>query len=91
MNVVSDALPTELEQFHQFQKDLLDRGRKDLSPEEVLRLWQAHRQECGDTVQAINEGLEDVEAGRVQPLEQFDQEFRKKHNIPFLGGFASRG
>jgi hypothetical protein len=26
--------------------------------------------------------LEDVEAGRVQAIEEFDEEFRRKHNIP---------
>lgn len=30
---------------------------------------------------AIQQGRADVEAGRVRPFEQFDQEFRKKHGI----------
>jgi len=30
---------------------------------------------------AIQQGHADVEAGRVRPFEQFDQEFRKKHGI----------
>jgi hypothetical protein len=72
---------TELELFHQFQKGLLEQGHKDLSPEEVLRLWRARQSECEETVEAVREGLEDVRAGRVQPLAEFDEEFRSKHNI----------
>lgn len=30
---------------------------------------------------AIQQGRADVEAGRVRPFEEFDQEFRKKHGI----------
>jgi len=73
---------TELELFHQFQKKLLEQGRRDLSPEEALRLWQMERREYAETVEATREGLEDLRAGRVQPLEEFDDEFRTKHNIP---------
>jgi hypothetical protein len=76
------SLPTELELFHQFQKELLEQGRKDLSPEEVLRLWQVQQRAYAETVEATREGLEDLRAGRVQPLEEFDHEFRAKHNIP---------
>ena len=65
--------PTEFERYHQFQEVLSAEGRKDLSPEEVLRLWRDQNREYNDTVDAINEGLEDVEAGRVQSLEQFDR------------------
>lgn len=35
-------------------------------------------------LEAIREGLADVEAGRVTPLEEFDREFRKEN------GFAPR-
>lgn len=32
-------------------------------------------------VEGIRRGLADMKAGRSQPLEEFDQEFRAKHNI----------
>lgn len=79
---MSTRSPTEFERYHQFQEGLLAQGRKDLSPEEVLRLWRTQNQEYADTVDAIREGLEDVEAGRVQSFEQFDREFRRQHDIP---------
>ncbi len=31
---------------------------------------------------AIQGGIEDMEAGRVRPLREFDREFRAKKNIP---------
>jgi len=79
---MSEAPVTEFELFHQFQEDLLEQGRKDLAPEEVLRLWQTCRDDYADTVRAIQEGLDDVDAGRVQPIEEFEREFRAKHKIP---------
>ena len=33
-------------------------------------------------VAAIQEGLDDLEAGRVTPLREFDREFRSRLNIP---------
>jgi hypothetical protein len=77
-----EAPPTELEMFHQFQEDLLEQGHRDLAPEEVLSLWQTCRDDYAETVRAIQEGLDDVAAGRVQPLDEFQREFRAKHNIP---------
>ena len=35
-----------------------------------------------DEVAAIQQGIEDMEAGRVKPLRDFDREFRGRHNIP---------
>jgi len=31
---------------------------------------------------AIQQGIDDMRAGRVRPLEEFDAEFRRKHQIP---------
>lgn len=35
-----------------------------------------------EALQAIRQGLEDVDAGRVTPLREFEQEFRAKHDLP---------
>ena len=35
-----------------------------------------------ETIAGIHRGLEDMKHGRGRPLEEFDKEFRKKHNIP---------
>jgi hypothetical protein len=42
----------------------------------------AARLERGDTVQALREAIADMEAGDTGvPLDQFDQEFRARHDI----------
>lgn len=33
-------------------------------------------------IEGIRRGLADVEAGRGRPFEEFDAEFRAKHNLP---------
>ena len=38
--------------------------------------------DAGETLAAIEEGLADIEAGRTQPFEDFDREFRARHGIP---------
>ncbi|MGA3076177.1 MAG: type II toxin-antitoxin system Phd/YefM family antitoxin [Bryobacteraceae bacterium] len=35
-----------------------------------------------EALEGIKEGLADVEAGRVTPLEKFEKDFRKRHAIP---------
>ena len=32
-------------------------------------------------VASIRAGIDDMESGRFQPFDEFDQEFRRKHNI----------
>ena len=34
-----------------------------------------------ETIRAVREGLEAVEAGRTKPLDQFADDFRRRHNI----------
>jgi predicted transcriptional regulator len=38
--------------------------------------------EAADVRDAIRQGLEDVEAGRVRPAEEFFEEMRQKYGIP---------
>ena len=73
---VRDISP--LESFHQFIAERLrsDQGAS-ISPEEALVLWR-ERQE---TTEAIREGLDDIEAGRVKPLDEFLRDFESRHRI----------
>lgn len=66
---------TELRSFQQFIAEQLRNGGPMPSPEECVGLWRMER-ERAETLAAIREGLEDVKAGRVQSLEEFDAEFR---------------
>lgn len=71
-----------LENFPQFVGEQLHSGRSaEISPEEALVLWR-ERQE---TVEAIREGLDDIEAGRIKPLDEFVREIEVRHRIALNG------
>lgn len=67
-----------LERFHRFVGEQLHSGAAvSLSPEEAVVLWR-ERQE---TIEAVREGLSDVEAGRTKPLDEFLRDFASRHRI----------
>lgn len=79
MQVSSDLL-----RFHQFIGEKLSNGGLALSPEAALDEWRVQNpspEERAATFQAVQEALEDIAAGRTQSLENFDQEFRRNHNM----------
>jgi putative addiction module CopG family antidote len=45
---------------------------------EALAALRAREQE----VLAIQEGIDDMEAGRVMPIREFDREFRRRNALP---------
>lgn len=67
-----------LENFHRFIGEQLQMNAAvRMSPEQALALWRDQQ----ETVQAIREGLADVDAGRTKPLEQFRREIEARHGI----------
>jgi putative addiction module CopG family antidote len=52
------------------------------STDEVLREALTALRSREEEVYAIQEGIEDMEAGRVMPLRQFDREFRQRNALP---------
>ena len=76
----------ELREFHNFLADKLSNGGADLSPEEALDEWrQLHPEEqaTSEDLAAIQEALDDMAKGeRGIPFEEFDRDFRKRHNLP---------
>jgi predicted transcriptional regulator len=65
-----------LEDFHRFiGEQLRSDAATRMSPEQALALWR-ERQE---TIQAIREGLADVDAGRTRPLDEFVADFEARH------------
>jgi putative addiction module CopG family antidote len=50
--------------------------------DEVLREALAALRSCEREVMAIKEGIDDMEAGRVMPLQEFDREFRRRNGLP---------
>ena len=77
---------SELHAFHAFLEAKLNNASAYLTPEEVLDEWrQLHPEpeDEEDDVAAIQAALDDVANGdRGIPLEEFDREFRRRHNIP---------
>lgn len=67
-----------LKKFHQFVTQQLESAATvQMSPEEALALWR----EQDETLNAIREGLADVDCGRTQSLEDFDRVFRARHGM----------
>ena len=70
--------PPELDELVKRQ---LDTGQYD-SENDVLLDALRSLQRQHDDLAAIQEGIEDMEVGRVKPLREFDREFRERKNIP---------
>lgn len=68
----------DLKSFHAFVGEQIVTGGEHLAPDQVLAMWR----ERIATVKAVREGLEAVEAGRTRPLDEFVDDFRRRHNIP---------
>ena len=68
----------DLNRFHEFVGEQIAAGVADLAPDQVLAMWR----ERMETVKAVREGLEAVEVGRTRPLDQFADDFRRRHNVP---------
>jgi hypothetical protein len=77
---------TELRDFHRFLSDKLSAGRIDLSPEEAVDEWRRLHPDSNaseEDVAAIQEALTQMANGdRGIPFEEFDRDFRKRHNLP---------
>jgi putative addiction module CopG family antidote len=50
--------------------------------DEVLREALAALRSRGQEEVAIQQGIDDMEAGRVLPLREFDGEFRRRNGLP---------
>jgi len=70
--------------FRSFLDEKLSSGEASLTLDEALGLWEyenASDEEREETRAAISQGLADVESGRVEPVEEFDQRFRRTHGL----------
>lgn len=71
-------LPTDIAQFVNEQ---VATGRYQ-SAEEVLRDAFKSLRRFRSEVDAIQEGIDDMHAGRIRPIEEADAEIRRRHNLP---------
>ncbi len=78
MSSAFDYLPSDLQSL--LRREMAQGGYA--SPDDFLRdalhYWAEHR----DTIRALDEAFDDIEAGRGIPLEQFDREFRERNGLP---------
>jgi hypothetical protein len=71
--------PTDAEVFQRFLAQQVDSVGRDKSPEELVRIWRERQRESADTLKALNEGISDMEAGRVYPFVEVNDEIRRQH------------
>ncbi|QDT62933.1 hypothetical protein [Calycomorphotria hydatis] len=71
---MSSTVKNELSEFHQFLSRKLNNSETDVSPEEVLAEWRERQA----TLESVQRGLADAEAGRVRPAEEVLAELRAK-------------
>ena len=84
MVVVYDASmatqnPTEAEIFQQFLAVQVTTTGRTKSPEELVRLWRERQHESAETLTALEQGIADIEARRVHPFDEVNNEIRRKH------------
>lgn len=76
---MSTASPSTLQSFHNFLgRQLASPAGESMSPEEALARWRDEE----ETIAAIREGLADVEAGRVYPVEDVLRDLREEFRLP---------
>jgi putative addiction module CopG family antidote len=51
------------------------------SPDEVVRVALAALRSRDEEFVAIQEGIDDMEAGRLRPFHEFDREFRQRNGL----------
>lgn len=71
--------PTDAEIFQRFLAEQVATTGRSKSPEELVRLWRERQKEQDDTLKALDEGIADMEAGRVHPFAEVNDEIRRKH------------
>jgi predicted transcriptional regulator len=76
---------TYAEVFQRFLAQQVATTARSKSPEELLRLWRERQREQAETLVAIEEGLADLEAGRVHAFDDVNEEIRRKHGWSAIG------
>ncbi len=68
----------ELQSFHEYAKQAIDRGDQELSMDELLMQWLDLR-DADDINAVIRNGLVDIDAGRGRPAREVMNELRQKY------------
>lgn len=83
---MSVQVADELRSFHEFVAEKLSVGPSGLSPEEALDLWRTTNpdpDELQESVAAIREALNDIEAGdKGRPADEVVNDLRSRLQLP---------
>jgi predicted transcriptional regulator len=74
----------DLRAFRQYIDEQLTNGGSEMTLDDAIVNWEVENQtdeEREETLQAIREGLADVDAGRTRPAEAVIFDLCRKHNI----------
>ena len=71
---MSVQVKNDLESFHRFVVEQLANGGAQFSPEQVLVMWR----ERLETIESIQHGLADIDAGRTRPADELFEELRNE-------------
>jgi len=75
----------DLDQFHEFARQKLGNGGAD-SLEELVELWKSqtlNSDELKESLHALEQGIADVAAGRVRPVEDVFQDLAARYDVDF--------
>jgi predicted transcriptional regulator len=72
--------PEEFRSFRQFVSRQIESGTS-MSLEQCVQQWR-EEYERAETIAAVKQGIEDIEAGRVHTLEEVDAHIRQKLGLP---------
>ena len=74
----------QLDSFHEFASEKLGDGGSALTWPELFDLWRIENPTADQQAEiyaALDESLEDIQAGRTQPVAEAMDELRAKHNL----------
>jgi predicted transcriptional regulator len=75
----------DLRAFRRYIDDHLTNSAVEMTLDEALVNWEIENQtdeQRQETIEAIREGLADVDAGRTRPAEDVIRDLCRKYNIP---------
>jgi hypothetical protein len=72
---------SDLDNFHLFATNEITRAGREVSLEELVRQWRA-KQVDSDTIESLQRGIADAEAGRTQSLADVDAKIRTELGFP---------
>lgn len=79
-----DMIPLKPERKAQLEEYAKRRGQEPAAAldDALAEYLELERQDFAEATVGINEGYEDVRAGRTRPAAEFLSELRRKHDLP---------